>query len=231
MAPRLSPPRETRGSLAERAVLAVREMVRSGVLLPGAPVRQARVAEQLGMSRVPVREALKNLQAEGLVEAAPSGGFVVVRLSADELSEIYLMRRLLETEMLRRAGTVWPGEFAAMEALNERMADLVDHPSRELRALNRRFHFAMFALSGLPHVMAETRRLWDRTDPYRSIYSVERSARERIVAEHRALLAAVRAGDAARLVEVMDAHRGGGQDDVIGVLSRPSPGREEETAI
>src|SRR5262245_28987329 len=128
---------ETRAmSLAERAVLALRELVHDGVLLPGQPIRQAAIAEQLGISRVPVREALKNLEAEGLVEPSPSGGFVVARLSADELSQIYLMRRLLETELLRRITSVPEAELGALTELNGRMAELIDNPSRELRHLN-----------------------------------------------------------------------------------------------
>ncbi len=63
-----------------------------------------------------MREALQNLQAEGLVESSPTGGFVVTRLSADELARIYPMRRLLETGVLRRAGIPGAGEAAALAA-------------------------------------------------------------------------------------------------------------------
>ncbi|HEX4251354.1 MAG TPA: GntR family transcriptional regulator, partial [Pseudonocardia sp.] len=87
-------------SLAEQAVMAVRELIHDGQLLPGQPIRQVAIAERLGMSRVPLREALQNLQAEGLVRPSATGGFVVTRLSSTELAEFYLMRRLLETELL-----------------------------------------------------------------------------------------------------------------------------------
>ncbi|GAB2996768.1 GntR family transcriptional regulator [Amycolatopsis acidiphila] len=208
-------------SLAERAVLALRELVHDGVLLPGQPIRQAAVAEQLGISRVPVREALKNLESEGLVEPSPTGGFVVARLSADELSQIYLMRRLLETELLRRVSSVPEAELAALTELNGRMAELIDNPSRELRQLNQEFHFRMFRLSGLPHVVAETARLWEKTSPYRLVYSTERAARVRIVADHDKLIDALRRGDVERLIQFMDDHRGTGEQDVVSVLSHP----------
>jgi len=199
-------------SLAERAVLAVRELIHDGGLLPGQPIRQLALAEQLGMSRVPLREALKNLQADGLVTASPTGGFEVTRLSADELGQFYLMRRLLESELELLAG------------LNARMAEMVDQPSRELRALNREFHFRIFGLAaGLGHVVAEVSRLWDRTVPYRAVYSSERSARALIVAEHDALLAALGDRDVERLVEVMDGHRAASERDVVHVLTRPGP--------
>jgi DNA-binding GntR family transcriptional regulator len=214
-------PRSAQDTLAEQAALALREMVHDGVLLPGQPIRQGAVADQLGISRVPVREALKSLEADGLVEASPSGGFVVVRLSADELSQIYLMRRLLETELLRHSTSASDHELARLTDLNARMALLVEHPTRELRHLNEQFHFQMFALSGLDHVVAEVRRLWNRTGPYRLVYSAERDARARIVAEHDNLVRALRAGDAALLVRYMDEHRQRSEQDVVTVLSRP----------
>lgn len=208
-------------TLAERATLALRELVHDGVLLPGQPIRQAVVAEQLGISRIPVREALKNLQADGLVEASPSGGFVVARLSAAELTEIYLMRRLLETELLQRITSVSNRDIAALVELNARMADQIDRPTPELRGLNQDFHFRMFRLSGLTYVVTETARLWDKTSPYRLVYSVEREARVRIVEEHDRLIEALRRGDLRSLVRDMDEHRGTGAREVISVLSHP----------
>jgi DNA-binding GntR family transcriptional regulator len=215
------PTRSIQDSLAERAALALREMVRDGVLLPGQQIRQGAIAEQLGISRVPVREALKALQANGLVEQSPTGGFVVARLSAEELSQVYLMRGLLETELLRRVTGVTEQDLAALTDLNRRMADLVEQPTRELSGLNESFHFQMFALSGLDHVVAEVARLWHRSEPYRLVYSAERDARARIVAEHDRMIDALRAGDPALLARLMDEHRHTSERDVVFALSRP----------
>lgn len=210
-------------SLAERAVVAVRELIHDGHLLPGQPIRQAAIAEQLGMSRVPVREALQNLQADGLVQASATGGFVVTRLSSTELAQFYLMRRLLETELLRRIESVPAGELDRLTELNGQMADLVDSPSKSLRALNREFHFRMFQLVGLDHVVTEVGRLWDRTIPYRTVYSSDRSARVRIVDEHQLLIDALARGEHDQLITVMDTHREASQVAVIQVLTRPVP--------
>lgn len=209
-------------TLAGRAVSSVREMVHDGVLLPGQQIRQAAMAEQLGISRVPLREALKSLQAEGLVEPAPGGGFVVVRLTAEELEQVYLMRTLLETEMNRHVADVPADELDELADLNRRMAELIDTPSREIRILNHEFHFRIFRLSGLTHVVTETARLWAQSAPYRSIYTTERSVRERIVAEHDAIVQALRANDTAKLIAETDAHRQAAQREVISVLSRPT---------
>jgi DNA-binding GntR family transcriptional regulator len=213
----------TAGSLAERAVMAVRELIHDGQLLPGQPIRQVAIADRLGMSRVPVREALQNLQAEGLVQPSVTGGFVVTRLSSTELAQFYLMRRLLETELLRRVESVPAGELDRLTELNDGIAELVDSPSRAIRALNHEFHFRIFRLAGLDHVVAEVGRLWDRTTPYRTVYSTDRAARGRIVEEHRHLVAALRRGETDLLIEVMDAHRRTSELEVIQVLTRPAP--------
>jgi DNA-binding GntR family transcriptional regulator len=212
----------TAGSLAERAVMAVRELIHDGQLLPGQPIRQVAIADRLGMSRVPVREALQNLQAEGLVQPSVTGGFVVTRLSSTELAQFYLMR-LLETELLRRVESVPAGELDRLTELNDGIAELVDSPSRAIRALNHEFHFRIFRLAGLDHVVAEVGRLWDRTTPYRTVYSTDRAARGRIVEEHRHLVEALRRGETDLLIEVMDAHRRTSELEVIQVLTRPAP--------
>jgi DNA-binding GntR family transcriptional regulator len=214
-------------SLAERAVLAVRQRIHDGQLLPGQPIRQVAVAEELGMSRVPLREALKTLQAEGLVGPGPSGGFAVTRLSADELGQFYLMRRLLESEVLRRVNGVSEADLQRLTELNARMGDLVDAPSPEWRPLNHEFHFRIFGLGGdLGHVLTEIGRLWDRTAPYRAVYSSERTVRARVVEEHAALIAALRECDVERLVQLMDVHRGTSEHEVLQVLTRPGLPRD-----
>ena len=130
-------------------------------------------------------------------------------------------RRLLETEMLRRTGSVTADEVAAIAELNARMAAMVDQPStREWKRLNRELHFRMFRLSGLSHVVAEVSRLWDQTEPYRSVYSSQHDTRARIVAEHDALITALARGATEELIGHMDRHRGASERDVVSVLTR-----------
>jgi DNA-binding GntR family transcriptional regulator len=76
-------------------------------------------------------------------------------------------------------------------------------------------------LARLRHVLVEVQRLWHRTAPYRLVYSAERAARERIVAEHDGLVRALRAGDTESLVRLADEHRHTSERDVVSVLSRP----------
>ncbi|MGH8918622.1 MAG: GntR family transcriptional regulator, partial [Actinomycetes bacterium] len=143
--------------------------------------------------------------------------------SSTELAEFYLMRRLLETELLRRVERVPAADLDRLTGLNARMADLVDTPSREIRSLNHEFHFRIFRLAGLHHVVTEVGRLWDRTTPYRTVYSTDRLARARIIDEHADLVEALSRGETGRLIEVMDAHRRTSELEVIQVLTRPAP--------
>src|ERR671926_364153 len=97
-------PGYSRPPTSQEAVLGeIRRAIMSRELQPGERVRQEQLAERLNVSRVPVREALKVLEAEGQVTYQAHRGYTVVELSLAELEEIYLARRLLETETTRRA--------------------------------------------------------------------------------------------------------------------------------
>src|SRR5215218_10445562 len=96
--------RYSRPPTSQEAVLReIRRAIMTRELKPGERVRQEELAERLNVSRVPVREALKVLEAEGQVTYQAHRGYTVVALSLEELEEIYLARRLLETEMTRSA--------------------------------------------------------------------------------------------------------------------------------
>ena len=99
---------------AQEAVLAeIRRLIVSGELAPGAPVRQEAVAERLGVSRVPVREALKVLEGEGHVVYAAHRGYVVAELSVDDLTEVYRLRELLEAALSADGATSWHSALTA----------------------------------------------------------------------------------------------------------------------
>src|SRR5262245_62073768 len=96
---------------------ALRDAILQGDLSPGEQIRQAEWAERLGTSRIPVREALKALAAEGLLSHDHNRGYFVIRFGADEMAQIYLLRRLLETELLRSLVDPPPTAFAALRAV------------------------------------------------------------------------------------------------------------------
>jgi DNA-binding GntR family transcriptional regulator len=213
-----------------RVVAGIKEMIVSGVLLPGQQIRQEQMAATLGVSRLPVREGLRQLVADGLAVHEHHVGFAVARLSRAEFDQVYLMRRLLETEAIRSLPQPTADQLARIEDLAnevERAADDGD-PGR-MRARNTEFHFAIFGLSELNLLVGEITRIWTWALPYHSVYLHDEAGRARIVAEHRAMVTALGEGDLERLVELMDTHRAGSETQLnlmlqAGAVARPSAG-------
>jgi len=202
-----------------RAVRAVRDMVMNRRIGPGQQLRQDGLAEELGVSRSPLREALRTLETEGLLVHVPNQGYFVVRLRSSEMRQIYLMRRLLETEILRTLRGPSGRELAVIRAENEQIRTFVSEgsPMRVLQA-NRRFHFAMFVLSPLDLVIRQVERLWHMSESYRAAYLWLPEAQQRIVEEHSGMLAALERGDHGLLVSLADAHRAAAEASVIALL-------------
>lgn len=203
----------------ERTIDAVRELVVREELAGGTQIRQEEVAAQLGVSRSPLREALRALESEGLVHHAANRGYFVTRLNAGELRQVYLMRRLLETEVLRSARAPDDAAIAEFERLNEevRAAAARRTPGGMLSA-NREFHDALFALSPLDLVVTQVRRLWNLSQPYQATYLWLPGTRDRVVAEHEAMIEALRSGDRRALVKLADGHRAQAEVAVLGLL-------------
>jgi DNA-binding GntR family transcriptional regulator len=88
-------------TVAEQVANVLREAIANGTIKAGTPLRQDEVAEQLGFSRMPIRDALRQLEAEGIVSIHPTKGAQVARMDSVEISEIYALRELLESEALR----------------------------------------------------------------------------------------------------------------------------------
>lgn len=214
-----------------RAVDQLREMVASMELLPGHAVRQEALAERLGVSRAPVREALRILASEGLLEHTRNVGYAVKRLTASEFEQTYLMRRALETEVLRALPALTSRQLEELDRVNRAIEEAVGGSGSgetdpagavaTIRRLNIDFHFALFRASGLDLVVDELRRIWALSDAYRSAYLVEPAARRRIVAEHDEMIAALRAGDHDRVVALMDEHRHGTRNQITALLAQP----------
>lgn len=195
---------------AQEAVLAeLRRAIGTGELAPGQQVLQDALAERYGVSRVPLREALKVLEAEGQVSYVPHRGYFVAELSLADLLEVYRLRELLEGEAVR------VGVPRLTEEDLDRLAEAVaacevsaaDGDLGALTAANRRLHFDLLESCGMPRLVRLIRVLWDATDVYRSLYYGDETNRSVVEAEHRAVLAAARRRDAEATARLLHQHR------------------------
>lgn len=207
-------------SSLERCLTEVRNMILTGELLPGEKVHQADLAAQLSVSRIPLREALSRLQAEGVLTHRPNSGYQVSRFSSEDLTELYLMRRLLETELLRSA-PLGPQQADRMLEINERLRKLDAATDPETyQAINHEFHFHLFDASPLRLVREEVDRLWYRSGFYRSLYLHEAPTALQVLHEHGLIIDAVRDEDIEELIRVTDEHRKGTERLAIERLGR-----------
>lgn len=208
---------------ATSAVLSsLRGDLASGYLAPGDQIVQERLAERYGVSRAPLREALRLLESEGLVTHEPHRGYFVTSLSVADLDEVYRLRALLEAEAITiGVPRLSPADIDRIEAL----ADLIDAASirSDLDAVtsqNRLFHFSIFEASRMPRLIRLLGQLWDATDAYRAVYFSEPANRMRITAEHREIIAALREHDTEAVVAAHARHRANSADTVGAAITR-----------
>jgi DNA-binding GntR family transcriptional regulator len=198
----------------------IRRSILEGALAPGEHLRQEAIAERLNVSRFPVREALQRLISEGTVVYDRNRGYFVARMGPDEMRQVYLMRELLEGELIRTMRPMDAVDIDRLSALNDdiraaaRAGDFY-----ALAEANRSFHFLLYAHSPLNLVLAEVERLWNLSEQYRALYFYRTEAQDRIIEEHERMIDAVRSGDRERCAEILSAHRRAAEEEVCGRLS------------
>jgi|tagenome__1003787_1003787.scaffolds.fasta_scaffold20058317_1 DNA-binding GntR family transcriptional regulator len=206
----------------QAAVTWLRRAIAEGELAPGDRIGQDAAAARIGVSLIPVREALRALESEGLVTYAARKGYVVTELDLAGLEEIYHLRGLLERDAVERGlPNAADADIDALEVLADACRKATgegDVPAA--LAANRRFHFALYALAGSEQQLRLIRLLWDGTEAYRSIYYGTPAGEEQADRAHQAIVAAARDRDAARCVAELAAHREQALAALRAVLSR-----------
>lgn len=150
----------------------------------------------------------------------PNAGYTVARLSVSEFTQVYIMRRLLETELIRTVRQPNAQELEHLEALNEQMAEFsANGDLAQMRTCNVEFHFCVFRLSPQNLVIDAVQRLWVTAFPYQVMYLTQPQTREAVLAEHRRMIDALRRGDRTELAAIMDAHRQGTEVQVSLLLA------------
>jgi DNA-binding GntR family transcriptional regulator len=195
------------GNASTRVADALREAIMGGEHPPGSRIRQEEIAERYGASRVPVREALKILEADGLVTLVANTGAWVSQLSLAECEEVYQTRERVEPLLLRYSAPNLTGAaLDELERLAERMAQTTD--VEEFLRLDRAFHAGTYAGADTLVLGDLVRRLWSTTQPYRRAYTLMIDAHsQRIVHdEHHMLVTALRDGDLDTAERVIEGH-------------------------
>lgn len=193
--------------LSARIAEELRQQILDGALSPGERIRQEELAEQFGASRIPVREALRMLVADGLVNVISNSGAWVSSLTQAQCSELYQMRERLEPLLLRYSiSNLDEGSFDRLDDMVELMRDTDD--IEEFMRLDRAFHWATYAGANTSTLGELIERLWNTTQPYRRVFTrlVRSEGIEVTHLEHDLLVAAIRRRDTEDAERILQGH-------------------------
>lgn len=190
--------RLTTTTVAEAAADALRHRIVSGELPEGFQLRQDALAEEFGVSRIPVREALLQLEGEGLVRIVPRKGAIVSELSIAEIAELFELRGLLEPILLKKsAPKLTEADFAQLdEILSEYGKELRTKNPARWGELNTRLHGLLMSKAGQPRTNAIVQSLLQQTDRYTRLQlSLSPDSCRRAEEEHEELVRLCKKGD------------------------------------
>lgn len=219
-------------SMAEMLADELRRRILANEFAEGTQLRQGSLAAAYGVSRMPVRDALRQLETEGLVSLVPYRGAVVTVLSLEDVREVFDLRALLECDLIARAiPRLGPADIAAARAaaaaFDAGMAEDADG-GRELGEANWRLHAALYAQAGRPRSMQILQTLHYQSARYVRAHVRLARGRERASGEHAAIIERSAAGDVAAAVALLERHIRRTGQDLIGLLeqraTRPASG-------
>ena len=192
------------------AFQALRSGIEDGRLRPGERLRISSLIAMLGMSPTPIREALRLLQAEGLVEHQPHRGMVVRLYAPEEVDELYRLRLLLEPAATERAAEcATPVEIKQIQVLHRKLKSAVTSPSSTNSAhLNAAWHRAIYGASSSPYLIQFIMRLWAAM-PVEAVWLSSHAAVS--IDEHQTITDALACGDGRVASEAMTRHIKQGQ--------------------
>jgi DNA-binding GntR family transcriptional regulator len=198
---------ETGGATSARVAAYLRDLILHDELSPGDRIRQEEIADRLGASRLPVREALRMLEAEGLTEHEPNKGARVPRLSMHEVDVIYRMRERLEPLAIAESlPQLTDDDHAHLEDVQRQIEQNTDLD--RFLDLDREFHLGTYAGCQIDPLTTMVTRLWNSTQHYRRAY-VALGGPDRmwvVNSEHRLILDAVVRRDSVDAERFLEGH-------------------------
>lgn len=215
-----------RRSLHGELVPLLREMIIGGELRPGEKIPEQALCLRFGVSRTPLREALKVLAAEGLLQLSPNRGASVARISPEEIDELFPIMGALEALAGEIACTrLRPGDLARLRAMHEEMVEA--YGRREVAPyirLNRAIHDTLFEIAGNSSLTALYNNLMVRIHSVRYIARKSPQRWREAVEDHERMMAALEARDGALLAEILREHlhhKAGMVHEALDALSEP----------
>jgi DNA-binding GntR family transcriptional regulator len=207
-----------------RVVEIVREAIMSGDLAPGSPLRQEDLAQRFAAGRPPVREALKQLEMEGLITYRARRGYIVTPLSVADVQEIFEIRSLLEVRAAYFAAqNRTEADVAHLETIVQQMEALdIQTPAdaTSFSRMNRAFHNVIFVVSGRKMISEIMNRLQNRVERYIRYGSFNIRDQERVNDQHRQILDAFARRDHDLIAAVSRVHIQNTEDAIKAFLSR-----------
>jgi DNA-binding GntR family transcriptional regulator len=198
---------DDRRSFSENIAIWLRSAIRSGELADGSELNQIALADQFGVSRVPVREAMRQLQAEGWIDAKRHQRAVVRGISRERILEILELRAVIETFLIQKTvATITDAELQRLGGLCDEMDVTSDHP--HWLELNGTFHSALYASAKCVTATELLEGLSAQVERYVRAHGEDISRNGEAGAEHRAILAAVGRRDVAEAQRLAQAHIG-----------------------
>lgn len=198
----LSLPRTVKEQLVDH----LRDEIIRGTFGPGERLLLDDVAARFNVSTMPVREALRDLESEGLVTIYPHRGAVVTELTAEDLQDIYDVRATLEAMATRLAvPRMTKATYQELEQIIEQMDGQLGHVAALVK-LNHQFHSTLYAKSGRRHLCELTRSLRYRTQHYLHAYMDDLGSMALAQGEHRAILEACQSGNAEKAALLVGEH-------------------------
>jgi DNA-binding GntR family transcriptional regulator len=195
-----------RQSTAQAIGEALREEILHGRLSPRERLIESDLAKRLAVSRTPLREALRQLEAEGFAERLPSGGLVVIGTDSVDLRDLFWLRCVLETHVAEEVAIkATPGQVDQLERILDRMDLLMDHHDLFL-GLGRDFHDELAALFGNQRCRTILGQLRRHLDRYMEVTNPRPDGPRNASREHRKILAAIRLRDGVGAAAAMRAH-------------------------
>lgn len=183
-------------SLSQRVAKWLRDQILSGAREPGAPIVVRDLVDRLGVSHIPIREALRELEAESLVVSRPGQSVVVAAVDIEELHDLYRLRRILEVDAIRRAFPAYSPEFLEQaERIYRELLELA--PSQDDSrwwAVHKRYHWWFLEPGLTPWSTKLLRLVWQSSERYQRLYTLVFGSVDDANVEHERVLA-VAAGD------------------------------------